>query len=44
VLEAAGSSINHVVKMNVYLTDIANFDAMNEVYKQYLGQDKPART
>lgn len=44
VLEAAGSSINHVVKMNVYLTDIADFDAMNEVYKQYLGPDKPART
>ncbi len=44
MLEAAGSSINHVVKRNVYLTDIANFDAMNDVYKQYLGQERPART
>jgi enamine deaminase RidA (YjgF/YER057c/UK114 family) len=34
VLKAAGSSINSVVKVNVFLADMADFGAMNEVYEQ----------
>lgn len=44
VLTAAGSSLNDVVKMNVYLLNMADFDAMNEVYRRYFDHDKPART
>ena len=35
VLEAAGSSMDKVLKVNVYLSDIKNFDGMNEVYRGY---------
>jgi enamine deaminase RidA (YjgF/YER057c/UK114 family) len=44
VLEAAGTTIEHVVKVNVFLDDMSNFDAMNEVYKTYFGDVKPCRT
>ncbi|EXJ81573.1 endoribonuclease L-PSP [Capronia coronata CBS 617.96] len=44
VLLAAGSSINDVIKVNVYLLDMKDFDAMNEVYKTYWGEQKPSRT
>ncbi|KAH8811332.1 putative L-PSP endoribonuclease family protein [Xylogone sp. PMI_703] len=44
VLAAAGSSINDVVKVNVFLLDIVDFDAVNEVYRLYWGDIKPART
>ena len=44
VLEAAGSSFDHVVKATVFLKNIADFAAMNEVYGEYLGQVKPARS
>jgi 2-iminobutanoate/2-iminopropanoate deaminase len=44
VLEAAGSSLDQVVKCNVYLRDIADFAAMNEVYATYFGPPPPART
>jgi 2-iminobutanoate/2-iminopropanoate deaminase len=44
VLEAAGSSMNQVVKATVFLKDIADFSAMNEVYADYLGDTKPARS
>ncbi|PIA94373.1 RutC family protein [Cercospora beticola] len=44
VLEAAGTNIENVVKVNVFLDDMANFSAMNEVYKQYWGENKPCRT
>ena len=43
VLEAAGSSLSAVVKTTVYLADIADFAAMNEVYDKFLGATKPAR-
>lgn len=41
VLEAAGSELNNVVKFNIYLTDMANFGAVNEVYVTYLTDKKP---
>ncbi|KAF7306900.1 Endoribonuclease L-PSP [Mycena indigotica] len=44
VLEAAGSSWEKVVKVNVYLDDMNNFKAMNEVYEKLLPNPKPART
>ncbi|EMR85863.1 putative endoribonuclease l-psp protein [Botrytis cinerea BcDW1] len=45
VLEAAGSSIENVVKVNVFLTDMQNFAAMNKVYAEFFHKDpKPVRT
>ena len=44
ILEAAGSSLDKVVKVNVYLTDINDFAAMNEVYASFFGAEPPART
>ena len=44
ILEAAGSSLDKVVKCNVYLKDINDFAAMNEVYKTYFTAPYPART
>jgi len=44
VLEAAGSSLDGVVKCNVYLADIADFAAMNEAYADYFRRPYPART
>ncbi len=44
ILEAAGSSLDHVVKCNVYLRDINDFAAMNEVYATYFSAPFPART
>ena|SRR5437588_1423920 len=41
VVEAAGGSLDNVVKTTVFLTDMANFAAMNEVYKQYFNSDTP---
>ncbi len=44
VLEAAGSSMNKVLKCTVFLTDIANFQAMNDVYHTYFATEPPARS
>ena len=44
VLEAAGSSWGQVVKTTIYLTDMADFAAVNAIYEGYLGSAKPART
>ena len=44
VLEAAGSGLDRVVKTTVFLVDMADFTAMNEVYTQAFGAHKPARS
>jgi 2-iminobutanoate/2-iminopropanoate deaminase len=44
VLEAAGSSMERVVKATVFLKNMADFAAMNEVYAEYFGGAKPARS
>ena len=44
VLNAAGKSLDDVVKVNVYLADIKNFSAMNEVYGRMFKAPYPART
>ena len=43
-LKAAGSSMQKVLKVNVYLADIRDFDAMNAVYRQRFGPEFPVRT
>ena len=43
VLKQAGSSLSKVVKTTVYLSDMENFAAMNEVYDELFGEHKPAR-
>ena len=43
VLEAAGSSLRDVVKVNTYLTDANAFAKYNEVYQRYFSKDQPAR-
>lgn len=43
VLQAGGSSLEHCVKVTVYLADLNQFAAMNEVYEQYFAEGKPAR-
>lgn len=44
ILKTAGLTEANVVKVNVYLTDMENFAAMNEVYKTYFSAPYPART
>ncbi len=43
VLEAAGTDLNNVVKTTVFLADMNDFTAMNEVYAEYFSENKPAR-
>lgn len=44
ILQAAGTDLAHVVKTTVYLSDIANFAPMNEVYAQFFSEPYPARS
>ena len=44
VLEAAGSGLDRVVRTTVFLTDLKDFAAMNEVYARYFGAHRPARS
>ena len=44
VVEAAGSSLQHVVKTTVFLADMNDFAAMNEVYARYFVNHPPARS
>ena len=44
ILEAAGSNLHHVVKTTVFLKDINDFSAMNEVYGRYFSSAPPARS
>jgi 2-iminobutanoate/2-iminopropanoate deaminase len=43
VLESAGSGLDRVVKTTVFLADMEDFAAMNEVYSKYFDLNKPAR-
>lgn len=43
VLEAAGTNLNNVVKTTVFLADMNDFAAMNEVYAEFFSENKPAR-
>lgn len=44
ILQAAGTDLKHVVKTTVYLADMADFGAMNEVYAQFFSEPFPARS
>ena len=44
VLEAAGSSTEHILKATVFLADMADYNAMNELYRKHFKGDPPART
>ena len=43
ILTAAGSDLNHVLQMTIYVSDMELWDKVNEVYKRVLGEHKPAR-
>ncbi len=44
ILRAAGSDLTRVVKTTVFLVDMADFAAMNEVYAKHFGEHRPARS
>jgi 2-iminobutanoate/2-iminopropanoate deaminase len=44
VLSAAGAGLSDVVKCSVFLADIRDFAAMNEIYAEFFGEAKPARS
>ena len=44
ILEAAGSSLDNLVKTSVFLQDLGDFAAMNEVYAKHVGERPPARS
>lgn len=44
LLESLGSSMDDVVKVNIYLVNVRDFSDMNEVYKEYFGDEPPTRT
>ena len=43
VLEAAGGGLENVAMVHIFLTDFANYDAMNKVYEKHFGETRPAR-
>jgi 2-iminobutanoate/2-iminopropanoate deaminase len=44
ILEEAGSGLDRVVKTTVFLTDLGDFQGMNEVYARHVGEERPARS
>jgi 2-iminobutanoate/2-iminopropanoate deaminase len=44
IVEAAGISMDEVIKTTVFLTDMARFQEMNEIYREYFPVAPPART
>ena len=43
IIKAAGSSMDHVIKTTVYISDIGLWERVNEVYKDFFGEHRPAR-
>lgn len=44
IVEAAGATLDDVVRVGVYLRDIQDFSAMNDIYRTYFMQNQPARS
>jgi len=44
ILEAAGVSLEHVIKTTIYLSDMNDFEAVNAIYGEYFGTHRPARS
>jgi len=43
ILQAEGLNLENVIKTTVYLSDLKNFERMNQVYEKYFSENKPAR-
>jgi 2-iminobutanoate/2-iminopropanoate deaminase len=43
ILQAEGLTLENVIKTTVYLSDLTNFERMNQVYEKYFSKNKPAR-
>lgn len=43
ILRAAGSDMSKLLKVNIYLSDVSLWDAVNSTYRQVLGEHRPAR-
>ena len=44
ILEASGRTLKDIVRIGVFLADLKDFDAMNDVFRQFFTEDPPART
>ena len=44
ILEAAGVSLEHVIKTTIFLSDMNDFEAVNAIYGEYFGTHRPARS
>jgi len=44
IMAEAGTGFEHALKATCFLTDVSEFARFNEVYKRYVGEDKPARS
>jgi 2-iminobutanoate/2-iminopropanoate deaminase len=44
ILKAAGSNLDQIVKTTVFLVNLSDFGAMNEVYAEHVGENRPARS
>ncbi|MDU7164383.1 MAG: RidA family protein [Anaerococcus vaginalis] len=44
IVEAGGSSVEKIVKVNIFLDDVNDFAAVNEAYAEFFGDHKPARS
>ncbi|MFC7060792.1 RidA family protein [Halobacillus seohaensis] len=44
IVEAAGSKKEHILRINLYIPDVKLWDRVDEVYKEFFGEHKPART
>ena len=44
MLHSVGSDLEHVIHVNVFLADMADFEAMNDAYAKGMGDQRPART
>ena len=44
IIEEGGSSLEKIVKVNIFLDDVNDFAAVNEVYAEFFGDHKPARS
>jgi 2-iminobutanoate/2-iminopropanoate deaminase len=44
ILKAAGSNLDQIVKTTVFLVNLSDFQAMNDVYAQHVGENRPARS
>lgn len=44
IVEAAGGTMLDILKLTIFLTDMANFEGMNDIYREYFKTEIPART